>query len=290
MSPFDSKSRSNRKKLLRSVALYYLIACGWAWLAWAPVVLGTEGLKLIPITASLPIFSCIATLGPFLGAFIAYRTEFGNWRAIRLLPRSRWRSTWLLLGPLLILLSMFVLFPALVSSGGPGSWHWHPSALVGIWVPMFNYNLLGGPLFEEFGWRGFLQVRLQREMAPWLAALCVGFMWAAWHLPLFLVSWSSASPFTYALIVVSLSPIMAYAFNSSGGSVLVAILMHSAFNLLLAILCSILGGYPYPQAAFGRTAPWLLVLGRCGCRSCADAWTSGSDRLEVGLRSTGREP
>jgi membrane protease YdiL (CAAX protease family) len=95
---------------------------------------------------------------------------------------------------------------------------------------MFNYNLLGGPLFEEFGWRGFLQVHLQRAMPPWVAAICVGIMWALWHAPLFLVGWSSASPLTYILIVVGVSILMACAFNAAGGAVVVAILMHSAFN------------------------------------------------------------
>jgi len=256
----DSKSHSKRKQLFRSVAIYYLIACGWAWLAWSPVVLGTEGLKLIPITASLPVFSCIATLGPFLGGFIAYRIEYGNWRAVRLLPASRLRSIWLLLGPLLILLSMFVVFPALISRGGPGNWHWKASALLGIWVPMFNYNLLGGPLFEEFGWRGFLQARLQREIAPWLAAICVGFMWAAWHLPLFLASWSSASPLSYVFIVVSLSMVFTYAFNSSGGSVLVAILMHSAFNSSSQFIGPFLGSTPTREHPSGEVLIGLSFL------------------------------
>lgn len=255
-----SQSRSNRKQLLRSVAIYYLIACGWAWLAWSPVVLGAVGLKLVPITASLPVFSCIATLGPFLGGFIAYRIEYGNWRAVRLLPVSRLRSVWLLLGPLLILLSMFVIFPALNSRGGPRSWHWNASALSGIWVPMFNYNLLGGPLFEEFGWRGFLQARLQLEIAPWLAAICVGFMWAAWHLPLFLVSWSSAAPFNYAFIVVCLSIVFAYPFNSSGGSVLVAILMHFAFNASSQFIGSFLGSTPTREHPSGEVLVGLSFL------------------------------
>jgi len=95
---------------------------------------------------------------------------------------------------------------------------------------MFNYNLFGGPLFEEFGWRGFLQVHLQGIMPPWVAGTCSGVMWALWHAPLFVVSWSSSPPSTYILIVVGLSILMAYAFNSSGRAVVVAILMHSAFN------------------------------------------------------------
>lgn len=159
MSAYDADLRpdSNRKQLFRSVAIYYCIARGWAWLTWSPVVLGTEGLKLIPITASLPVFSCIATLGPFLAGFIAYRIEYGKWRAVRLLPMSRLLSVWILLRPLLILLSMFVIFPALISRGGPGNWHWKASALLGIWVPMFNYNLLGGPLLKSSAGAAFFK-------------------------------------------------------------------------------------------------------------------------------------
>ncbi len=127
---------------------------------------------------------------------------------------------------------------------------------------MFNFNLFGGPLFEEFGWRGFLQARLQREIAPWLAALCVGLMWAAWHLPLFLVSWSSASPLSYTFILVCLSVVVAYAFNSSGGSVIVAILMHSAFNSSSQFIGPYLGATPtrdYPSGEVLIGLSFLLV-------------------------------
>ena len=97
-------------------------------------------------------------------------------------------------------------------------------------VPVFNYNLLGGPLFEEFGWRGFLQPRLQELLPPWIAAICVGIMWATWHLPLFLIGWGGVSFPVFTLILVGLTALMTTAFNASGGAVVVAILMHSAFN------------------------------------------------------------
>jgi membrane protease YdiL (CAAX protease family) len=109
---------------------------------------------------------------------------------------------------------------------------------------MFNYNLFGGPLFEEFGWRGFLQIHLQRIMPPWVAGICVGVMWAVWHAPLFLLTWSSSSPGRYTLIVVGLSILMAYAFNSSGRAVVVAILMHSAFNASSRFIDPFLGATP----------------------------------------------
>jgi membrane protease YdiL (CAAX protease family) len=212
------------------VLLYYAIACGWAWLAWSPVVFGSNGLKLIHLNASIAVFTCVATLGPFFGCFITHRMESGDWRAVRLLPQSFLRWLWVFLGPLLILATYFVVFPALISKGSPAHWQWRPAVLTSLWIPMFNYNLFGGPLFEEFGWRGFLQARLQQVMPPWIGAICVGVMWGAWHAPLFLVTWSSASPLIYILIVVTISPLFAYAFNASGGAVAVAILMHSAFN------------------------------------------------------------
>ena len=115
--------------MFRSVSLYYLIACGWAWLAFAPVIFGTQGLKLIPITAPLPVFACIASLGPFFGCFVAYRVEYGNWRAVHLLPSSFSQSLWLLFGPSLILLTIFAIFPALLSRCAPAGWHWKPSVL-----------------------------------------------------------------------------------------------------------------------------------------------------------------
>lgn len=181
--------------------VYYAIACGWAWLAWSPVVLGSDGLKIVQIRASLPIFSCIATLGPFFGCFIAHRLETGSWRAVRLLPGRPHEWPWLVLGPLLVLISFFVVFPAFISKGSPANWHWHPAVLIGLWVPMFNYDLFGGPL------------------------------------------------------VVGLSLLMAYGFNSSGRAVVVAILMHSAFNASSRFLDPFLDGTPTRQ----RPSPEMFI-------------------------------
>ena len=255
MQSSTESKRALSRSVWRLAFVYYAIACGWAWIAWSPVVLGSGGLKVVQITASLPLFSCLATLGPFFGCFIAHRLKTGNWRAVRLLPRRPDGWLWLVLGPLLVLASFFVVFPAFLSKASPTHWHWHPAVLIGLWVPMFNYNLFGGPLFEEFGWRGFLQVHFQRIMPPWVAAICVGVMWAAWHAPLFLVRWSSSSPWTYILTVVGLSLLMAHGFNSSGRAVVVAILMHSAFNASSRFIGPFLNGTPVRE----RPSPEMFI-------------------------------
>lgn len=238
------------------VATYYAIACGFSWMIWAPLVLGQQGLGWLAITIPPPLIICPGTLGPLLACYLTHRLQTGNWRAIRFFPRHRLRLLWLLLGPVLVLFCFFVVFPALLSKGTPNSWHWHPIVLAGILLPMFNYNLLGGPLFEEFGWRGYLQSRLQEAVSPWIASICVGVMWAAWHWPLFLVhGWSSSAPPVFLLILVGLSMVMALGFNASEESVVVAILMHSAFNASPRFVDGYLGNVATRQ----RPSPELLI-------------------------------
>jgi membrane protease YdiL (CAAX protease family) len=239
MNASEKETRSVWKFLL----LYYLIACAFAWIVWLPVILGPEGVKILKTAVSLPVFLCVGTFGPFAAAFITHRVETGSWKAVHLLPRG-WQWIWLVLGPLLVLFCLFFVFPALITKGGPKAWHWHPATVVGIWMPMLNYNLFGGPLFEEFGWRGYLQSRLQGLLPPWIAAICVGVLWAIWHFPLFLVRWSSASPPVFVFIMIGLSVIMAAAFNASGRAVLTAIMMHSAFNASSQFLPAFLGNVP----------------------------------------------
>jgi membrane protease YdiL (CAAX protease family) len=222
--------------LWKLVVVFYFIACGFSWLAWLPLVPGPEGLGVLSTPFSFPVFVCVGTLGPFLACFVAHRWDTGNWHAMRFLPRKPLQWTWLALGPILILFSRVFVFSALISKEGPAAWHWHIGALAGILVPMFSYGLLGGPFFEEFGWRGFLQSRLQRSLPPWIASIVTGTLWAIWHLPLFFNGWEGISFWSFLLASVGLSVVMATAFNASGQAVLVAILMHSAFNAANEVL------------------------------------------------------
>jgi membrane protease YdiL (CAAX protease family) len=246
----------------RFIAFFYATACGVSWLVWLPLVLGRDGVRVLTITPSLPVSIGLGTLGPLLACYLTHRLQTGNWRAVLLLPAEKLRLAWLFLGPALVAFCWFVVFPCLASKGSPMSWRWHPGALSAVLGAMFGLNLLAGPLFEEFGWRGFLQSRLQELFAPWFAAVCVGLMWAAWHLPLFFVSgWTSASPLVFLLIMTGLSVVMALGFNASGRLVPVAILMHSAFNASPRALGDYLQGVAlrdYPSGDWLIAASFLL--------------------------------
>ena len=92
--------------------------------------------------------------------------------------------------------------------------------------------VIKGPV-EEFGWRGFALPLLQRKFAPVWAGLILGVIWGLWHLPVFLLSgtqqseWSFTAFFTGCLAI---SVIATALFNRSRGSILLSAFFH--FSLM----------------------------------------------------------
>jgi len=97
------------------------------------------------------------------------------------------------------------------------------------------------PMWEEIGWRGFAQPRMQRRYGPVVGSLFLGALWGVWHLPFFfgplartgpdatLVS-ASISLVEFSIGLTGLSVVMAWVLNNCGGSTLMAILLHACFD------------------------------------------------------------
>jgi len=77
-----------------------------------------------------------------------------------------------------------------MTAADPDRLHW--SALASVSV--YNYStLLGGPLGEEAGWRGYALPWLAAALGPVRASIVLGVLWVGWHLPLFFYpGWSTA--------------------------------------------------------------------------------------------------
>ena len=102
---------------------------------------------------------------------------------------------------------------------------------------VFLMTLLGGPLGEEFGWRGFALPTLQNRWGAAAASIIIGTVWALWHLPLFFQADSIHAQIGLPLLPVYLvgeivlATIMTWVYNNTGGSVLVGgIILHNADN------------------------------------------------------------
>ncbi len=60
-----------------------------------------------------------------------------------------------------------------------------------------------GPLGEEFGWRGFALPRLLQRWRPLPAALILGAIWWAWHLPTFFIPTLSQSELSIPVFLIN---------------------------------------------------------------------------------------
>ncbi len=100
-------------------------------------------------------------------------------------------------------------------------------------------GLFIGPLQEELGWRGFALPRLLDRWSSLRASLVLGVAWACWHLPLYAMDAGDQErvPLAVFLIsVVSLSVLYTWFWVATGGSLLIALFLHSATNTAAVVL------------------------------------------------------
>ena len=101
--------------------------------------------------------------------------------------------------------------------------------------------LVGGPIAEELGWRGFAQEKLQIKYGETPSGLIIGFFWILWHLPLmiFLPQGVGHMPtVAYIFVMINMSVLFAWLYNKTKGSVLLAIIFHAGINFENTILGS----------------------------------------------------
>src|SRR5215217_3961977 len=107
-------------------------------------------------------------------------------------------------------------------------------------LSIFLFSIFpGSAVGEELGWRGFALPRLQARHSALAASLIVGAVWGTYHFPLFLLG-SPVRPFAlflpFALSCVIMSIFYTWMYNGTGGSLLLAVLLHAATNLPLTIV------------------------------------------------------
>ena len=179
----------------------------------------------------------------------------GNFRAFRFLDSLERTLVGAGLGIALIVFA-YVILPGVLAAN-PARLNW--SILLSTKV--YGYStLLGGPLGEEFGWRGYALPKLEVHFGPVIGSVILGALWAGWHLPLFLIPGWTSSPFwVYILIVIGLSLIISFGTNLARFAVLPAILMHAIFNTVSRFLGGLFGDIqPSSHISFE------LVLALCG--------------------------
>ncbi len=107
----------------------------------------------------------------------------------------------------------------------------------------FLITLVGGPLGEEFGWRGFALPHLQKNNSPWMASVFLGLMWGLWHIPQFFNPNAVHSELglarlpLYVLAEIGLATLMTWVYNKTKDSLLLGgLIYHNADNFWGVVL------------------------------------------------------
>lgn len=263
---------------------YFVLAYVLAWVLWLPLVLSKAGgIGLIPFTTSADVRSLLpslilllGSLAPALAAMIM-SASVGGWAAVKQLLRRmvqvRAGMQWYVVALFVPLVASFV--PALVFVGSAVFLRVFSLqgvvSLLGYVIFTFIGMVLGSPIGEEPGWRGFALPRLQQRYGALLASLILGPLWGLWHLPLFFTGWGAVyqsigvllGMLLFVLQVISFTIFMTWLFNNTRGSLFLAILAHSAIDstsvFFLSLFSQIAQAISNPVAA-GATANRSMLL------------------------------
>jgi membrane protease YdiL (CAAX protease family) len=215
----------------RAIVTFFLFTFAWTWGLWGIVTLIREqapgpGNALYLAGAFGPSVAGVLVTLMFSGG-----AGLRRWLAECL----RWRVAWrwyalAFVAPPLILLAALGVHLALGGTVPPSPYA--DRVLIAL-AQFVVIAVLGGPLGEEFGWRGYALPALTARVGWRGAGVLIGIAWALWHLPLLFMADTAQADLPIGLFLIStvgLSVVMARLGVHAGFSVLPALLLHSVIN------------------------------------------------------------
>jgi uncharacterized protein len=217
-------SRPRLRPGIGQVYAFVALTFALSWGLWIPVLLADPDAGQWTLV--------LGGFGPALAAAIMVRAagrDVWAWLrdiAVFRLPVSRYVAA---VGVPMALVAIQLAVAA--TTGTPVSLGELPLGLLEFVAVFVLVALVGGGQ-EEFGWRGWLQPALQERTSPLVAAMVVGVVWAVWHAPLFWLygGYEQTVAVFYLPTTVGLSVIIAFLWNRSQQSVIIAIALHASFN------------------------------------------------------------
>lgn len=218
--------------------VFLLVAYGFTWLFWIPYALIGQNVWQAPEAVRNFLTGPLnpGAWGPLFAAIVVTFFYQGGAGVKDLLRRGlmvrigKWWWVVLLIfpvmigGSLLLAVATGVPMPEIPALAQPISL---PIILVVIFF-------LGGPLQEEFGWRGYAFENLRSRYSDLTASIIAGLMWGLWHLPLFFVPreefYYNRPLWGLLLTDVLVGIILAWIYANTSGSVFAVMLAHATFN------------------------------------------------------------
>lgn len=256
---------------------YFVLAFGLMWLFVVPLGLSrSHGSGVLPYDLSEGFGNTLYLLGTFIGptvaALVVTGVTEGRAGVARLLKRFvqwRVRPRWYVVALAINLVIWLLAYAALM---GPGllvaaASHW--SLLLSTFLPLVAFGMIFPSIAEEPGWRGFALPRLQQRHGPVVASLILGSLHGLWHLPALMTKNFGPLPLTnyvpFMLTAAFATVIYTWVYNRTGGSILLAILLHAASNASVGWLTALLSetGLEVPAtglAGYIASTGWINVI------------------------------
>ena len=225
-----------------------------SWIGTVPIILSSYGARFPGV---LKLLQILMLFGPGIAACFAAWMNGGR-KGVRDLLRGLliWRVhpavyAAVLAGPALVFALVLILSNAagFTAISFPSAAKFFSS----FGMTMAVYLVLNT---EELAWRGYALPRLQARMGPLPATLVLTILWILFHLPLFWIKGGHPAgyPFwLFALLIGGISIPFTAVYNGTGGSILMAHLLHQSFNASVEAL-------PIFPAAIHSLAPIEITV------------------------------
>lgn len=254
--------------------LFFIATFVFSWIFWLSDVSlqGVAGLETtVQSISGLLVLGGV--MGPTLVALLlTYRFE-GPTGAKQLLKRGvqLFKPVWWLV---VLFLYPLLIVSALVITAYLGS---APEVITNMPLGVFGLAsfpvvlLAGGPLLEEYGWRGYALDRLQSRWNGLVSSIIIGVIWAIWHLPLFFITGTTQNllmqyfplaSVLFFIMVIGLSITMTWVYNNTERSILGAILLHTIWNTFIAgFFIGVMTSFATDLTTLSPSMTYLFELG-----------------------------
>jgi membrane protease YdiL (CAAX protease family) len=249
------------KKLIQSnpIASFIVFTLLYSWTLWLLMILSNEGLLPFKFPTNF-----LGSFGPAVGALIVTGIIQGKTGLKNILKSLiNWKtSVWSYLFAIFFIIAVYITAAGIIYLIDPTLLKLQKlPGVAEIIIYFFVIAIIGGPLGEEIGWRGFLQPELLKRFNPAITSLFIALIWLLWHIPLFWLEGAvqeGGSIIYFALSVFAMAFLFTLLYIKSNGSLLLAILFHTMINYVSAFIIPSILPATETDKSFGHISAYIL--------------------------------
>ncbi len=239
------------KNKFKNLIIFFLITLIFTWMFWIPDALSKRGVIQSNFFTNLGF---LGSLGPLFSVILIIIIQNG-FNGVKSFITTSLSNKF----PIKYWFYIFLLFPVLISVSYYISLQFEQGAPVseakGMYhlLPLIFFSVMftGGPIQEEFGWRGYALPIMQKRFNSFISSFLLGIIWGIWHWPQFLVPKDMTGMFyinpfwSFMLTIIFANFIYTWLYNETKHSILAMLILHTQMNLFFWVFPVLYTNYGY---------------------------------------------